>query len=71
MWESRALERGFSKPLWESAIRKSGRRPPTLSRISIAATFSTGVFFFFFGSFFFFFLDEFSLVEKPAGSRYE
>src|SRR5439155_23010586 len=67
MWESRALWRGFSKQLWESASRKSCRRPPICSRISIAAAFSTGLFLFWF---FFLFVMSFP-CGKPAGSRYE
>jgi hypothetical protein len=69
MWESRALERGFSKQLWESASRRSCRRPPIVLRISIAAAFSTGRFLFLFWSFFLF-LTSFP-CGKPAGSRYE
>jgi hypothetical protein len=65
MWKSRAIERGFSKQLWESASRKCRRRPPIDLRISIAAAFSTGCSFFFFGSFFFF--DEFSLWKNRPG----
>jgi hypothetical protein len=69
MWKSRAMERGFSKQLWESASRKSRRRHPTLWRITIAAAFSTGRFLFLFW-FFFLFVTSFPR-GKPAGSRYE
>src|SRR5262245_60980452 len=63
MWKSRAPERGFSKQLWESASRRSCRRQPILSRISIAEAFSTG-------RFLFLLLTSFP-CGKPAGSRYE
>src|SRR5437867_5217251 len=63
MWKSRALWRGFSKQLWESASRRSRRRPPIVLRISIAAAFSTG-------RFLFLFLTSFP-CGKRAGSRYE
>src|SRR5688572_20263884 len=69
MWKSRALWRGFSKQLWESASSKSCRRPPIELRISIAAAFSTGRFLFLFW-FFFLFWTSFP-CGKPAGSRYE
>src|SRR2546425_9401686 len=67
MWESRALWRGFSKQLWESASRKSCRRPPICSRISIAAAFFHRPFSFLV---LFSFCNEFP-CGKPAGSRYE
>ena len=69
MWKSRAIERGFSKQLWESASTKRRRRPPIVLRISIAAAFSTGRFLFLFW-FFFLFWTSFP-CGKPDGSRYE
>src|SRR5437870_274216 len=62
MWESRALWRGFSKQLWESASRKSCRRPTDLfADFHSCGIFHRPFFFFFFGSFFFFFVMEFPL----------
>jgi hypothetical protein len=69
MWESRAIERGFSKQLWKSASRKWCRRQPIPWRISIAAAFSIGRFVFLFW-FFFLLLTSFP-CGKPAGLRYE
>src|SRR6266446_275884 len=71
MWESRAVLRGFSKQLWESASRKSCRRPPIYLRISIAAAFSTSLFLFLFWFFFLFLFVTSFPCGKPAGSRYE
>src|SRR5947207_1534385 len=71
MWKSRALWRGFSKQLWESASTRCCRRPPICLRISIAAAFSTGRFLFLFWFFFLFLFVTSFPCGKPAGSRYE
>src|SRR6476620_828339 len=70
MWESRAIERGFSKQLWESASRRSCQRRPLALRISIAPAFATGRFLFFWFFFLFLLLASFP-CGKPVGSRYE
>src|SRR5919197_764993 len=69
MWKSRAIERGFSKQLWESASSKSRRRLPILLRISIAAAIFHRPFLFLFW-FFFLFVTSFP-GGKPDGSCYE
>lgn len=79
MYRSRALWkcgkaelslRGFSKPLWESAIKKMVRSDRW--RISIVAAFPQAgpLSFSFLVTFFFFLIDEFPLW-KTGGSRYE